>query len=82
MSPQRPTGPADLIHGPAVTQRLRVGAVRRQTLEGKECRGAGALVPKLLNRGPSVLETLDHDPLQSLAEHGFHRPLETGGHVE
>ena len=55
---------------------------RRQRLERQERRRAGILAAEVAERGPRVLEALDHDPLQAVAEHGLHRHLEPGRYLE
>src|SRR5882724_1553107 len=64
-----------------VTRRLGV-AVGRQCFERYEGGGSRALPLEIREGSSSMLESLDDDPLEAVAEHRLHRRFETWGNFE
>ena len=61
---------------------LRKRHRRGQRLERQERGRAGAFPLQVAERGPRVLEALDHHPLQPIAEDRFHCLLEAVRHLQ
>ena len=76
---RRPDGARRPAHAILV---VRDGARRRQGLDRDEGRRARALAREQRHRLAGVLEALDHDPLEPLAEHGLDRRVESDRHLQ
>jgi hypothetical protein len=73
---------ADAAGNPAHAVVLGQRARGRQVLEGQEGGRAGGPLLEVGQRRARLLEALHDHPLEALAQHGLHRPLEVRGYVD